>query len=247
VASVKPNPSGRLGTDGFQIAHGTLTVRNVSLKMLIEAGYRVQSPRVEGGPAWLNADRYDVIAKGSPTASQEQVWLMLRSLLAARFKVELRRLTKELAIYSLEAGKNSSKLPKRDETDCEATSAPDSSRSGFVPPCGGVARVWGPQGGIMIGQRVPMSGLADALSGVVDRPVVDRTGLTGTFDVELRWTPEGYRFVSGDSEQRPPAEGAEPGPSILTAVQEQLGLKLVAVKGPVEVLVIMRAEKPTEN
>jgi bla regulator protein blaR1 len=247
VASVKPNESGRAGTDGFQVAHGTLAVRNVSLKTLIQVAYKTQGPRILGGPAWLGSDRFDVIAKGPVTATKDQVWLMLQSLLADRFSVHLRRETKELPIYELQLAKGGPKLPKRDDSDCGAESSVDPSGRPSVNPCGALASVWAPQGGVIMGQKVGIPDLASALTAFVDRPVVDRTGLRGTFDVDLRWTPDDYHFVSGQGEGRSVAESPEPGPSIIAAVQEQLGLKLSAARGPVEVLAIDHAEKPSGN
>jgi len=244
VASIKTNTSGRAGYDGFKVVHGNLTVRNVSLRMLIERAYEMQGAPILGGPAWAGSDRYDVVAKGPASATKEQVWLMLRSLLADRFKVEVRNEIKELPMYALEVGKGGPKLPKRDG-DCVPDADPASRL--FVPPCGGAARVWGPQGGVMIGQKMSMPGIASGLSGIVDRPVVDRTGLKGAFDLELRWTPDGYQFVAGNNEERTSARPAEAGPPLLAAIQEQLGLKLVATKGPVDVLVIVHADKPSEN
>jgi bla regulator protein BlaR1 len=248
VASVKPNNSGRAGTDGFEVAHGSLTVKNVSLKMLLESAYQIEGARISGGPPWMNSDRFDVIAKGPSTATKAEVWSMLRTLLAERFGVQLNRETKELPIYSMKLAKGGPKMKKRDGVDCggASESAPPLGQP-FVAPCGGVVRVWGPQGGVMVGQRVSISGIAQALSSIVDRPVVDHSGLSGAYDVELRWTPDGYQFAGGPGEEKPRSESAEPGPSLYASVQEQLGLKLVAAKGLVEILVIDRAQRPTGN
>jgi uncharacterized protein (TIGR03435 family) len=247
VASVKENHSDRLGYDGFQISHGELTVKNVSLKVLVEAAYGVPGSRVAGGPVWVGSDRYDIAAKGAAGASQPQVWLMLRSLLADRFKVSLRKEIRELPIFSLEVGKRGTKLAKQSDADCQDVSAAPSNGP-VTLPCGTVFRTWGPQGGILGGRKVSMAGIVEGLSGALERSVVDKTGLSGTYDFDLHWTPAGYHPVpGGESEGRRPVEPAEPGPSIMTAVQEQLGLTLVAGKGLVEVLVIDHAEKPAGN
>jgi uncharacterized protein (TIGR03435 family) len=118
VSSVKENHSGRAGYDGFQVSHGSLTVRNVSLMTLIETAYETQAVRISGGPPWSNSDRYDILARGSADATKQQVWLMLRSLLASRFKLDLRINSKELPICSLEVEKGKSGLPKRSTADC---------------------------------------------------------------------------------------------------------------------------------
>jgi len=247
VASVKANHSGRAGYDGFQISHGSLTVKNVSLKMLISAAYGIQGARIDGGPAWLSSDRYDIVAKGADGAQKQQVWLMLRSLLASRFQLAMRTETKELPIYALEVGK-SSKLPKREDADCEP-SAPAELGQAFSAPCGSVVMAYGPRGGHMLGRKVPLVEIADAIAVLVERPVVERTGLTGAYNVELQWTPEGYQTFTPENEGHRRADSGppEPGPSIFAALQEQMGLKLAGTKGPVEVLVIDRAEKPSEN
>ncbi len=111
VASIKANHSGRQGFDGFEAEHGSLTVRNASLKMLIEAAYSTQDERIFGGPAWLASDRFDVMAKGRSDATKAEVWLMLRELLADRFKLVTRNEQRELPFYALEIAKDVSKLP----------------------------------------------------------------------------------------------------------------------------------------
>jgi uncharacterized protein (TIGR03435 family) len=101
---------------------------------------------------------------------------------------------------------------------------------------------------VVVGNRVSIAALGDALSGFVGRPIVDRTGFRGTLNVELRWTPEGYAVrPGGDNEAQRSAAPPEAGPSLFSAIQEQLGLKLVSTKGPIDALVIEAAEKPTEN
>ena len=111
VASIKPNHSGRQGFDGFNVDHGSLTVRNVSLKMLIETAYSMQAERIFGGPAWLASDRFDVIAKGRSDATKAEVWLMLRALLADRFRLTVRTEQRDLPFYALGIARES-KLPK---------------------------------------------------------------------------------------------------------------------------------------
>jgi hypothetical protein len=127
LVSVKANHSDRLGSDGFRVSHGSLSVKNVSLKMLVEAAYGVQGSRVVGGPGWVSSDRYDIVAKGAGGASTQQVWLMLRSLLADRFKVSLRSEVREFPIYSLGVGKSGPKL-SRQPTQIAKTPQPPSCR-----------------------------------------------------------------------------------------------------------------------
>jgi uncharacterized protein (TIGR03435 family) len=245
--TVKLNRSGRAGFDGFQILHGSLTVRNVSLKMLIEAAYSIQGARISSGPPWMSSDRYDIVAKGAVGADKQQVWLMLRSLLADRFKLRVANEPRELPLYSLEVGKNGPRIRKRDDAECEVPPPPSASGGLVLRSCGGPAMVWGPQGGYMFGEKVAISAIGDSLSEVVDRPVVDHTNLAGAYDVDLKWTPDGYKPLAAEGEVRRPVDSTEPGPSIFTAVQDQLGLKLVATKGSVQVLVIDHVEKPDAN
>jgi bla regulator protein blaR1 len=249
VASVKVNHGIRQGTDGFQISHGSLTVLNVSLKRLVEAAYSVQGVRIIGGPAWFDNERYDVVAKGPLNSTKAQVWLMLQSLLASRFHLELRHEVRDLPIYRLEVAKGGVKLPKQSDDDCESAPPAGLSAGKLIPPCGSMARVAGPGGGNMFGHKVSVSGIADALSEFADRPVFDKTGLTGTYNLELWWMPEGAHPPAAphEGEGGGGAAPGEPAPPLQDAVQEQLGLKLVPSKGPVPVLVILGAQKPTDN
>jgi uncharacterized protein (TIGR03435 family) len=251
VASIKPNHSGRQGFDGFDVEHGSLTVRNASLKMLIEAAYGMQAERVFGGPAWQASDRFDVIAKGRSDANKAQVWLMLRALLAERFRLVAHNEQRDLPFYALEIAKDVSKLPisklpNGSDAICDPQPAPLGAK--FTPPCGSLIKALAPQGGVLVGNRISTPDLADALSGFAGRPVIDRTGFKGTLDIDLRWTPEGYAVKpSGDNEAQRPPSPPEAGPSVFSAIQEQLGLKLISTRGPIDALVIERAEKPSGN
>jgi uncharacterized protein (TIGR03435 family) len=230
VATVKANLSGRAGWEFPAPVHGKLTVINASLKMLIAAAYSVDRVRVTGGPGWASADRFDIVAQGDASASARQVWQMLQGLLTERFGLVLHRETKEMPVYALTVAKGGSKLGKAVEggTGIQQFRMRDG-------------------GGAILGENATLDGLARALSTTLDRPVVNRTGLIGSFDLhDLRW--------SGDAEKGPPQmevrteeRGATAGdmPSIFVAIQEQLGLRLDSAKGPVELLVIDRAERPS--
>ena len=257
VASIKRNLSGRAGWDGFKISRGSFTVANASVEMLMEGAFHLQKARITGGPAWFSTDRFDIIAKGDPNAGRQQVLKMLQSLLIDRFMLVVRRETKDLPIYTLvPLKKGSSKLQKPKEGVCASQTEPGGDprtppgQLDFMQsiPCGGVAAVGSPEGGVLWGKSVSLSSIADALSNLTDRPVVDRTGLGGAFQFELRWMSEGSQLPRNESE-RPPdaAPSAEAPSSIFVAVQEQLGLKLKPAKGPVEILVIDHLERPSEN
>jgi uncharacterized protein (TIGR03435 family) len=260
VASVKQSQS----REGFvQLGiqpGGRFTARNVPLRMLIQNAYQLQDSQLIGGPDWVDSDRFDVVAKAAgdvpPTAigpgrPAGALQLMLQALLAERFNLKVHEETRELPIYALLLARSDGKLGTQlrpAAVDCAAVIAsargrgaqpPSPPQPGEHPQCG--MRI-GP--GQMSGGGLLMSQFAMSLSLFVRRGVVDRTGLTGPFDIELTWTPD-------QMPQGPPPPGAPPlppvdphGPSIFTAVQEQLGLKLDSTKGPVDVLVIDQVEPP---
>ena len=260
VASVKPNKSGdgrvMIGTDPRT---GRFNTVNVPLRMLIRFAYQLQDFQVVGGPSWITSDRFDIVAKAdgeigpAPIGTVGPVQLMTRSLLADRFKLKVHFETRELPIYSLVVARADGKLGPQlrpATVDCAALAGrgrggppPAPPQPGERPACG--MRI-GP--GTMSGGGFPLSQLATTLSQFVQRVVLDRTGLTGNFDLDLTWTPD-------QIQQGPPGgapAGAPPpppldGPSIFTALQEQLGLKLDSARGPVQVLVIDSVEQPTED
>jgi len=228
AASIKPTKLGF--PDQFRIMPGGgVNGRYLSLKQLIQFAYHLQDFQLSGGPGWLDDDRFDIVATAKGNPDQQHTLLMLRSLLEDRFKLAIHHDTKELPVYTLALAKNGPKLKP----------APGEARKGD----GGFG--WGP--GRINGQGVTMQQLTEILSLQLHRIVVDKTDLPGTFDLSLLYTPEGYKPREGASpnpnEPRPDPDG----PSIFSAIQEQLGLKLEGGKGPVEILVIDHAEKPSEN
>ena len=247
VASVKPNTSG----DGRVLITpqpgGRLNLVNVPLRFMIRYAYRVQDFQVVGGPDWLGTARFDVVAKaeaGNP--SQEELQLMLRSLLADRFKLVVRPDRSEMPTYSLVQaradGKTGAQLRKSD-ANCGPASAPPAP--GQFPPCGSMVGF-----GSLKARGSTMPALATGLSTFAGRIVVDRTGLAGGYDVDLNWTPDQIPRPAGGGDQPVQVNGVtvDPnGPSLFTALQEQLGLKLESARGPVDVLVVERAEKPAED
>jgi uncharacterized protein (TIGR03435 family) len=231
VASVRPNTSGKGGAMGPYLAGGRVLGTNVSLGMLVERAYQVFPFQIEGGPSWVNSDRFDVEGKATGTLSKEQAWLMLQSLLAERFKLALHRQTKETPVYELMLAKGGVKFK---EGKCVGQPGP-------ANPCGGVS---GSRSTLM-GRVTTVSDLASSLTGILGRVVIDKTKLTGKYDFDLHWTPDETALKGpGDPDAPPPDPN---GPSIFTALQEQLGLELKATKGPVEMLVIDHAEKPDAN
>jgi len=250
VASVKPNTSG----DGRVLMSpqpgGRLNLVNVPLRLMIRYAYRVQDFQVVGGPDWLSTARFDVVAKaegGNP--SQEDLQLMLRSLLADRFKLVVRPDKREMPTYSLVTaradGKTAAQLRKSD-ANCGPAPAPGAPPApGQLPSCGSMLGF-----GNLKARGSTMAALASTLSTFAGRIVVDRTGLAGGYDVDLNWTPDQIPRPAGGGDQPVQVNGVtiDPnGPSLFTALQEQLGLKLESARGPVDVLVVERAEKPAED
>jgi uncharacterized protein (TIGR03435 family) len=263
IASIKQNMSGGGGPISFASRPGgRFTATNITARMLIQTAYRLQSSQVTDGPDWIDTDRFDIVAKGddgdhdgslSPTSTRppSRMQMMLRSLLADRFKLVVRMDTRDLPIYALTlAGSDGKPGPELHPSTVDCTTPGKESVRNVLkapldsvnpPPCGIRLGI----GSVSLG-GARLSQLATTLSGVLDRTVVDRTELPGAFDVRLTWTPD--QATPGMAQTAKFAPGVDPdGPSIFTAVQEQLGLKLEPAKGPVEMLVILSAQPPTPN
>jgi len=226
-------------------------VPNVPLHLLIQLAYNAKDYQIVGEPAWANSERYDVTAKTENNASFEQMRPMLRSLLAERFNLALHRVTKELPVYELTAAKGGLKT--------EDASCVNRDPNGPPPPLGSKPRggVWSamlPGGSSRLeGFGVPMSKLVEVLADRIGRTVVDKTSFSGTFNFQLDFSPDDA--ASNPKSAPTAAAGPErpiPGtnvqaPTIFAALQEQLGLRLLAGKGQVEVLVIDHVQRPSPN
>jgi uncharacterized protein (TIGR03435 family) len=208
---------------------GRLSITNFSLKAMVRYAYDVQENQISGGPAWVDSDRWDIVGSAGREITEAERRRMLQTLLDERFKMTIRHEMKELPVYALLVAKNGSKLTPGTAGNPERVEL-------------GVSGAGLHQ---MRGQSVPLSTIAKVLTAPAGRIVIDRTGIAGSFDYHLEWVP--------DPANMPMINGAKPdgskldAASIFTAVQEQLGLKLEATKGPVEILVIERAEKAAEN
>jgi uncharacterized protein (TIGR03435 family) len=256
VAPIRPN---RSGDNHFwiQFDPGRFRVTGAKVKLLIQQAYDVRSYQVEGGPSWIESERYDIEAKEEDSQVEEesklpreQSWgqdkLRLQRLLADRFKLRLSHTTKELPVYALVVAKNGPKLQKAKPGD----TYPNGMKGfdGIAHP--DVLRI-GP--GELRGQATTIARLINMLSELVGRTVVDRTGLTGAYDFSAKWTLDesptamGIRPEDGNLEAKLSSPAENFGSSFFTAIQEQLGLKLLSGKGPVEVLVIDHVERPSEN
>jgi len=257
VASIKVNHGGDRRI-ALMLPPGRLTATNVPLKFLIQFAYKIKDTQLSGGPGWIDSERYDVEAKideadadgqnADPEERTKRIQLMLRSLLADRFKLTLTHETKELPVYALVVAKGG---PKFHESEAEPPAPPASSNSGAMGQKG--QRMVRMGRGEINMSGAPIAMLADTLSNQVGRTVLDQTGLKGNYDIELKWTPNAGTGMmmphgagdGGDGKAPPPPDAS--GPSIFTALQEQLGLKLESQKGPVETYVIAHVEKPSEN
>jgi uncharacterized protein (TIGR03435 family) len=225
VASVKPSlpdakPQIRRDPAGGFIAAG------ITLKMLIVLAYNIQDFQLVNLPAGLARERYDVIARSPAGAKKQQTWEMLQALLAERFKLSVHREDREMTVYALVVSRKGLKLEESRQPPSEAD---DSVKFGE----GHISCI-----------KVPMSDLALALSGVAKHRVIDRTGVSGKFDVKLDWSPD---LAAGPPQDVEAAKTPADGPSLFTAVEDQLGLKLVPEKGQVEVLIVDHLERPSAN
>ena len=232
VASVKPNNSGVQGSGTNWQSSGRLIATNVTLKSVIANAYEVRTFQIEG-PGWLDADRFDISARAPEGAPDRLRPSMLRTLLATRFGLVAHRETRDRSVYALVTLRPDGRLGpqlKKSQLVCSGGAA----RPEGGAFCGLNTSV-GNTGGRIIGGGLPMDRVAAALANfAVDQTVINRTGLDGVFDFELQ-------FSRLPSTERPDA------PSIFTAVQEQLGLKLEAARGPVEFLIIDKVGQLTPD
>ncbi|MGH9140147.1 MAG: TIGR03435 family protein [Vicinamibacterales bacterium] len=268
VASIKPNSSGD-GRVMMQNQPGRFVATNITLRLLIRNAYQLQDFQITGGQGWIGSDHFDINAKvpdelramapPAPGSGPGPLQLMMRALLAERFKLAVHNETKDSPIYALVLARSDGKLGsglRKSNVDCAAVFAAARARGGAMPPPGPPPGERMPCGmrvgpGNLSGGGALMPQFANTLGMFAGRIVLDRTGLQGAYDVDLTWTPD-------QMPQRPPGAPDQPvqfngasidpnGPSLFTAVQEQLGLKLDSQRGPVDILVIDRAEKPVEN
>jgi uncharacterized protein (TIGR03435 family) len=225
VASIKPNKSGTKG-GGIGFRGGRLNATNVTLRQLVAQAYGLRADgvqdlgnRIVGGPGWVATERYDVVARAEQPVSQEEALNMAQTLLGERFQLKVHRETREMPIYELVIGKNGPKF-KQSEAEGEAGIS-----QGAVE---GRYRV--------TAHKMPMFVLASMLENQIDRIVVDKTGIEGPVDFQVEWALDLNAKTTDVS-----------APSVFSAVQEQLGLRLESKKGPVEIIVIDSAERASEN
>jgi uncharacterized protein (TIGR03435 family) len=224
VAIVKPaQPGGRGGIIRQMPGNQRYVANNVPLRLIMTVAYSVTDRQISGGPSWVDTEPFDIDAKAASPHTSDELHVMLQHLIEERFQLRIRHDTKELPVYELAVDKNGARLPVHDPADLDH------------PPMGGTA-------GGMKGTNVTMNYFAFSLSRMLDRSVIDKTDLPARYDVSLEFSREGIGIKQGVADP-----SVAEGPSIFTALKEQLGLKLVPAKGPVDFLVIEHAEKPSDN
>ena len=229
VATIKPDRPGKL----FGVRGSHFNTVNTTLMDLITFAYGVQQKQVLGAPDWVGSEKWDIEAQpdvpGAP--NPQQLRTMLQKLLADRFQLGFHTDKKELSAYLLTVGKDGAKMTKSDSKDA----LPGLFFRGISPV-------------VLTVQNATMVDFAELLQqAVLDRPVVDQTGLQGKWNFLLKWTADESQFSGMGLKVPPPSDAADAPPPLFTAVQEQTGLKLDAGKAPVEVLVLDKLEKPSAN
>ena len=237
VATIKPAVPGSPGRWIKMESANRFHAKNHTLKSLIEAAYNLTPRAISGGPSWVDSERYEILAEtpGDVRPSLDEQMSMLRKLLADRFKLTFHREQKEFSVYALTVAKIGPKLK-------ESTASPDATPEGPPP----LVFVLSPEGIWLPGRNATMSELASVFQrAALDRPVIDKTGISGRYDFDLKWTPDETQF-DGNAVKVPGAADSDK-PDLFAAMQQQLGLKLEATKGPIEALVIDRIERPSDN
>jgi len=220
----------------MQTAH-RFVARNHALKTLIAAAYNLTPRAISGAPAWVGSDRYDILAEtpGDVRPTLDEQMAMLRKLLSDRFNLTFHREQKEFSIYALTVAKNGPKLK-------ESTISPDASPEGPPP----LIFVVSPQSLHLPGRHATMGELASVFQrSALDRPVIDKTGLSGRYDFDLEFTPDESQFDGAFGKRPGNDDSSKPG--LFAALQQQLGLRLEATRGQVEALVVDHVERPSEN
>jgi uncharacterized protein (TIGR03435 family) len=226
VASIKPSRN-NMGDSNLDSVRGRLTATNMTVKELIRLAYGVRDYQVGQAPIWIDSERFDIAVKSvsGERGNLEDVKSLVRELLADRFQLTTHRETKQMPVYLLVLAKEGPKLKAHNDAGTKTR--------------GGCGR--------LVGRRVTADAIATILSRQVEHEVLNRTDLSGEYDFQLDFAPDsGPCRADGVRQGGSPADPSDL-PSIYTAVQQQLGLKLQSTRGPVELLVIDRVEKPSEN
>ncbi len=230
VVSVKVNNSG-LGRWGIDVGDYTYRATNIPLKELLASAYSIKSDLIFQVPGPIESARFDIDAKIIPGASAPEKLTdrqrpgMLKAMLADRFGIKAHVEVKTLPVFDLVVAHSGLKIKRTPHSDAAGDSGTN------IHPAA------------LTANNITIAQLAGTLTGIVHRQVIDKTGLSGNYDVDLKWTPDNIARSSEGSADAP----VDAGPNIFTAVEEQLGLKLEPSKGPVETLIVDHADMPSEN
>ena len=234
VATIKRSPSDAQGARLGPPGKGAISIVNLLLRNIVVQSFRTQRPMVFGGPSWIDEERFDIVGKGpDPTVSNPEVWEMMRSLLIERFHLKYHTEERDMAVFALTVGKSGHKLIPGEQGRC-ASELKQGRLCGdiLVPPFGTGM------------YNMPIGALITGIGARAGRPIVDRTGLAGRYDINLSWMPEGMtpeRLAEIPPEIRPQEMG------LFEAIERQAGLKLEPSRAPIPVLVIDSIDHPTEN
>ncbi|HVW09284.1 MAG TPA: TIGR03435 family protein [Bryobacteraceae bacterium] len=225
VASIRP-AGGAPG--GFQITPGLFRAGDVTARLLIAIGYGLQPWQITGGPGWLDTDRFDVEARLESDADQGSEGMMIKAMLADRFHLVLHPDTGDASIYALEVAANGPNQLNLKRSEVSEKLSMDFRAASLE------------------GKAAPIGLFASLIATRLGRNVIDRTNLTGRYDIHLKWTPDAPASApAGAAALAEPIDSS--GPSLFTAIQEQLGLRLRPVRGPSGFLVVDHMEKPSAN
>ena len=249
VASVKADKSENGGGIGMNFHGDRFSARNLPLLIIIsialDVPFQGEGNRLSGGPEWIRRERFDIEAAagkgafppGTPfTARKEKMRLMLQTLLAERFKMTIRRESKDLPVYALVVGKSGPKLQKSSiqDKDCSDDTA--------------CHQIMGGRGRGLHGKAIDISDVVRFFGNWSDRPILDKTGITGLYDIETEgWAPSIPTNPDGGEVSEEAKAMADPNRPTIFAIFDRLGLKLEAQKAPVEIYVIEHIERPTAN
>ncbi len=258
AASVKRSQGDNTYMGVRRLSHGLVVIENMPLKALMGVAYQRREGwfEISGAPGWMDSEGYEISARAAGDASNEQMYPMLQALLRDRFQLKLHRETRNLPLYALVVAKGGLKLRNPKPGNCFAgaagTEPPPVPGAPLVLPCGSITVSLAPFGLQIKGNRTSMQSLALILAGVLGRTVVDRTQFSGTFDIDLEFTPDDAvagipgRGMPGSLPTALPS-GDSAGPSLFSAMQERVGLRLESARGPVTVFVIDHVEQPSPN
>jgi uncharacterized protein (TIGR03435 family) len=241
VASVKPNAAGSNAPQrGSPFVGDRVTIGNMTLQTIIQMAYQINPTEIMGAPSWIANERFDITAKAAAPSPSDQLRSMLQSLLAERFKLATHMEARSTPVYALMIARSDGRLGPLlhpEARDCESLRVVARAKPGTPDPCAGPSGGSGSGPGHIVQKSRPIDLLTTILRPYVDRPILNRTGLTGSYDWDLTFALQRLQAQGADSD----------GTTIFTALQEQLGLKLQPTTASQDMLVVDHVEHPTED